>query len=53
MMNTCLLCKEVQVSIIFEMKKNGLKAKKKKKSGMVNQEKNYGRILIIGRMKSS
>lgn len=31
MMNTCLLCKEVQVSIIFEMKKNGLKAKKKKK----------------------
>lgn len=31
MINTCLLCKEVQVFIIFEMKKNGLKAKKKKK----------------------
>ena len=29
MMNTCLLCKEVQVFIIFEMKKMGLKQKKK------------------------
>lgn len=52
MINTCLLCKEVQVFIIFEMKKNGLKAKKKK-SGMVHQEENSGRILIIGRMKRS
>ena len=51
MINTCLLCKEVQVFIIFEMKKNGLKAKKK--SGMVHQEENSGRILIIGRMKRS
>ena len=52
MMNTCLLCKEVQVFIIFEMKKMGLK-QKKKKSGMVDQEKNSGRILIIERMKRS
>ena len=50
MMNTCLLCKEVQVFIIFEMKKMGLK---QKKSGMVDQEKNSGRILIIERMKRS
>ena len=51
MINTCLLCKEVQVFIIFEMKKNGLKEKTNKWHGP--SEENSGRILIIGRMKRS